>query len=149
MYELFETVLINDEKITLCQFISELSTTDKRYFLRNEILHNFAEFCHQYQKPTYFYYSSSVGRLIHNTHEMILDAEGTWFVVRPRIGSQEVWRLQADFSGFEPMTPQAWLDVSDRLVNRYQPHILEIDFQPFSAESTRISDPRNIGQGLA
>ncbi|MEA5527135.1 sucrose synthase [Nodularia spumigena] len=149
MHELFETVLNKDEKITLRQFISKLSDTDKRYFLRNEILHNFAEFCHQYQKPTYFYYSSSIGRLIHNTHEMILDEQGTWFVVRPRIGSQQMWRLQADFSGFEPMTPQAWLDVSDRLVNRYQPHILEIDFQPFAEESTRITDPRNIGQGLA
>lgn len=149
MHELFETVLNSDERITLRQFISELSATDKRYFLRNEILHNFADFCHQYQKPTYFYYSSSIGRLIHHTHEMILEAEGTWFVIRPRIGSQEMWRLQADFSGFESMTPQAWLDVSDRLVHRYQPHILEIDFQPFSEESTRITDPRNIGQGLA
>lgn len=149
MHELFETVLNGDEKISLRQFILELSATDKRYFLRNEILHNFSDFCHQYQKPTYFYYSSSIGRLIHNTHEIILEENGTWFVVRPRIASQEVWRLKPDFSGFESMTTQAWLDVSDRLINRYQPHILEIDFQPFAEESTRISDPRNIGQGLA
>ncbi|WP_414528475.1 sucrose synthase [Nodularia chucula] len=149
MHELFETVLNGDKKISLRQFILELSATDKRYFLRNEILHNFSDFCHQYQKPTYFYYSSSIGRLIHNTHEIILEENGTWFVVRPRIASQEVWRLKPDFSGFEWMTTQAWLDISDRLINRYQPHILEIDFQPFAEESTRISDPRNIGQGLA
>ncbi len=143
------TCLDADEKITLCQLILQLSATNKRYFLRNEILHIFADYCQRKLKPAYFYYSSSVGRLIHNTHEMILEPEGTWFVLRPRIANQEVWRLQADCSGFEPMTPQAWLDVSDRLVNRYQPHILEIDFQPFYPKSTRITDPRNIGQGLA
>ncbi|MEA5582207.1 sucrose synthase [Nodularia harveyana UHCC-0300] len=149
MHELFETYLNSDEKVTLRQFILELSATDQCYFLRNEILQNFAHFCDEYQKPSYFYHSSAIGRLIHNTHEIILEGDGTWFVVRPRIGNQEVWRLQPDFSGFEPMTPQAWLDQSDRLVNRYEPNILEIDFQPFAEESTRISDPRHIGQGLA
>jgi sucrose synthase len=149
MHELCDTILSKEEKTTLRQFILELSNHKKRYFLRNEILHIFAEFCQHNQKPSYFYHSSAIGRLIHNTHEIILDKEGTWFVVRPRIANQEIWRLQADFSQFERMTTQAWLDVSDRLVNRYEPHLLEIDFQPFSIESTRINDPRNIGQGLA
>ena len=149
MYELLQAALERDEKIALHEFILELSALGKHYFLRNEILSAFGTYCQHSQKPPYFYHSSSLGRLIHNTHEMIIEEESTWFVVRPRIASQEVWRLQQDFSGFEQMTPQGWLDVSDRLVNRYQPHILEIDFQPFAEKSTRINDPRNIGQGLA
>jgi sucrose synthase len=46
------------------------------------------------------------------------------------------------------MTPKALLDVSDRLVKRYQPHILEIDLHPFYSAAPRIDDSRNIGQGL-
>ncbi|MFN6569065.1 sucrose synthase [Dendronalium sp. ChiSLP03b] len=150
MYELFQAVLDSDEKTALRQLLSTLkSVSGKRYFLRNEILHTFADYCQQSQKPAYFYHSSSIGKLIHYTHEMILEEESTWFVVRQKIASQEVWRLMFDFFKFELMTPQAFLDASDRLVNRYQPHILEIDLHPFYEASPTISDSRNIGQGLA
>ena len=48
------------------------------------------------------------------------------------------------------MTPQALLsDIANSLVNRYQPHILEIDLHPFYEGSPTISNYRNIGQGLA
>ncbi|MEH2063679.1 MAG: sucrose synthase [Nostoc sp.] len=149
MYELVQAVINGDEKTALHQFISALSASGKHYFLRNEILQAFADYCHQSQKPAYFYYSSSVGKLIQYTHEIILQEESTWFVVRPKIANQEVWKLTADFSKFEQMTPQALLDVRDRLVNRYQPHLLEIDLHPFYESSLRIDDARNIGQGLA
>ncbi|MEH2250538.1 sucrose synthase [Nostoc sp.] len=149
MYELVQAVFNGDEKTALHQLIYALSASGKRYFLRNEILLFFADYCHQSQKPAYFYYSSSVGKLIQYTHEIIFEEESIWFVVRPRIANQEVWKLTADFSRFEQMTPQALLDVRDRLVNRYQNHILEIDLHPFYEGSPRIDDPRNIGQGLA
>lgn len=149
MYELVQAVFNGDEKTALCQLIYALNASGKRYFLRNEILQAFADYCDQSQKPAYFFYSSSVGKLIQYTHEIIFEEESTWFVVRPRIASQEVWQLTADFTKFEQMTPQTLLDVRDRLVNRYQPHILEIDLHPFYESSPRIDDPRNIGQGLA
>jgi sucrose synthase len=148
MYELFQAILNSEEKTEIRQFLCTLYSQDKRYFLRNEILQAFADYCHQSQKPAYFYHSSSLGTLIHYTHEIILERENTWFVVRPRIASQEVWRLTSDFTQFDLMTPKEFLDVSDRLVNRYQSHILEIDLHPFYQASPRISDPRNIGQGL-
>ncbi|MEH1853569.1 MAG: sucrose synthase [Nostoc sp.] len=149
MYELVQAVINGDEKTDANQFIYALSASGKRYFLRNEILRAFADYCDQSQKPAYFYYSSSLGKLIQYTHEIILEEESTWFVIRPKIANQEVWKLTADFSSFEQMTPQALLDVRDRLVNRYQPDILEIDLHPFYENSLRIDDARNIGQGLA
>ncbi|MEH2296449.1 sucrose synthase [Nostoc sp.] len=149
MYELVQGVFNTDEKTDLHQLLYALRASGKRYFLRNEILQAFGDYCHQSQKPAYFYHSSSVGKLIHYTHEIILEEESLWLVVRTRIANQEVWQLTADLSKFEQMTPQALLDVRDRLVNRYQPHILEIDLHPFYESSLRIDDARNIGQGLA
>jgi len=149
MYQLLQAILNGDEKAALEQLILSLNTADKRYFLRNEILQAFANYCHKSQKPTYFYHSSSVGKLIHYTHEMILLEGSVWLVVRPHIASQQVWRLTADLTEFELMTPQALLDVRDRLVNRYQTQILEIDLGPFYKACPKISDHRNIGQGLA
>lgn len=148
MHHLIQAVLNSDEKAVLQDLISVLSTSDKRYFLRNEILQAFGECCHQAQKPAYFYHASSLGQLIHYTHELILENDSIWLLLRPWIGSQQIWHLNADLTQSEQATPSALLDVRDRHVNRYQPHILEIDFGPFDKNSPSISDPRNIGQGL-
>ncbi len=149
MQDLIQAVFNNsDEKTALFQLIGVLSTSGKRYFLRNEILHAFADYCQQYQKPAYFYHSSALGKLIHSTHEILLEDESIWLLVRPWIASQQLWRLTGDLSSFAPETVRGWLDARDRTVNRYQPHILELDFHPFYKGSPVIDDPRNIGQGL-
>ncbi len=148
MYELFQAILNSGEKTDLRQLLCELRSKEKRYLLRNEILQAFGDYCHQSQKPAYFYHSSSLGKLIHYTHEILLEEESTWFLVRSRIASQEVWRLRTDLISLELMTPQALLDVRDASVNRYQTRILEIDLGPFYEPLPTISDPRNIGQGL-
>lgn len=149
MYELVRSVLKSDENIALGQLLSTLSNSGKRYLLRNEILQAFADYCHQSQKPAHFYHSSAIGKLLHHTHEIILEDDSSWFVVRPWIGSQEVWRIAKDLSSFDSMTPKALLDVRDRLVNHYRPQILEIDVSPFYESSPQIGEARNIGQGLA
>ncbi|MBV9388627.1 MAG: sucrose synthase [Chroococcidiopsidaceae cyanobacterium CP_BM_ER_R8_30] len=147
MYQLLQAIVNNDEKTSLRELLNRLSTSGQKIFLRNDILRAFARYCQQSQKPAYFYHSSSLGKLIHHTHEILWD-ENIWFVVRPWIASQQVWRLSADLTNFEPVAPQALLDVRDRLVNRYQPQILEIDFHPFYKDAPTIDDPRNIGQGV-
>ena len=108
MNELIQSVLGSDseEKASLRQLLDALGVSGKQYFLRNEILRAFAEYCDQSQKPAYFYHSSSLGKLLHQTDEIILEAGGSWFVVRPWIASQQVWlryphhpRLQKHWAG--------------------------------------------------
>ncbi len=149
MYKLIQAVLESDEKKDLHQLIDTLSTSGKTYFLRNEILQAFADYCHHLPQPGHAYHSSSLSRLMNYTHEMIFDEDSIWLVVRPWIASQQVWRLSSDFASSAEMTLGDLLNVRDRQVNRYQPHILNIDFQPFYQDTPLIDDPRNIGQGLA
>ncbi len=56
MYELVQAVFNGDEKTALHQLIYTLSASGKRYLLRNEILQAFADYCHESQKPAYFYH---------------------------------------------------------------------------------------------
>jgi sucrose synthase len=149
MHKLIQAVLNSDEKKALHHLVETLSASGKRYFLRNEILQAFAGYYHHLPQPGRTYHSSSLSHLLHYTHEMILAEDSIWLVLRPWIASQQVWRLSLDFSSESQMTLQALLDERDRQVNRYQTHILNIDFQPFYPESPVIDDPRNIGQGLA
>jgi sucrose synthase len=149
MYELVQAVIHSDEKADLRQLIAEFGATGKRYLLRNEILQTFEETCRTLEKPPYFFRSSRLGELIHHTHEVLLEDNGLWMILRPRIAHQTILRLSADLSSVETMPPEALLDLRDRLVNRYEPGILEIDVQPFYNLDLTIQDPRSIGEGMA
>ena len=150
MNQLINTVLNNAEEKTVLQQLTEtLRTANKPFFVRNEILHTFAELCNEARKPAHFFHSSSLGTLIHYTHELILDEDYVWLMLRPWIGNQQMWRLDAELTQAELMPVKALLETRDRLVDRYEPRLFEIDVTPFYEPLPSIDDPRNIGQGLA
>lgn len=150
MSDLIESVLKCDEKIDLRQFASELRTTGQQYFLRNDIVRAFSDYCEHHEKPSYFYQSSYLGKLILYTQEIILENESLCMIVRPKIASQEIFRILEDLT-VESMTVQELLDLRDRLVNHHHPNdgdVLELDFAPFYDYSPTIRDPKNIGKGV-
>ncbi|MCS6813569.1 MAG: sucrose synthase [Cyanobacteria bacterium] len=151
MSDLIQAVLQSDERTNLRQFASLLRTSEKRYLLRNEILTLFAEYCHTYEKSDRFYTSSHLSKLIYYVQEIIIDSESLYLIIRPRIASQEAYRLLEDLT-VEPISTQDLLDLHDRLVNHFHPNegdVFEIDFQPFYDYSPTIRDPKNIGKGVA
>ncbi|MBW4418478.1 MAG: sucrose synthase [Myxacorys californica WJT36-NPBG1] len=150
MSELIQAVLSSNERIDYREFACLLRATDKRYFLRNEILQAFGDYCQRSEKSQEFYTSSQLGKLIYFTQEIILDDESLYLIIRPRIAQQEVYRLLDDLS-VEQLTIQELLDLRDRFVNHYNPQegdIFEIDFQPFYDYSPSLRDPKNIGKGV-
>jgi sucrose synthase len=158
MCELLRAVLDGDEKNDLRQLLEQLRTDPERYFLKNQILQAFEDYCNNYQKPAYFSRSSALGELIRYTHEIILEEENIWFIIRPNIAAQEVCRLSADLSHVDSMPVQALLNLQDRFVSggtawSPYPHstgsgVLEIDFHSFYDSLPTIRDPRNIGKGI-
>jgi sucrose synthase len=148
MFELVQAVIRSDEKVDFRQLAAKFRATGKRYLLRNEILRAFEQTCQMLEKPSYFFHSSRLGELIHYTHEVLLEDESLWLILRPRIARQMILRLPADLSSVESMPAEALLNLRDRLVHRYDPSILEIDVQPFYDLDLTIQDPRSIGEGM-
>ena len=150
MIHLIQDVLDSDEKSDLRQFASQLRTSDKKYLLRNDILSAFSEYCTSHKKPEYFYQTSHLGKLVYYTQEIMLEDESLYLIIRPKIASQDVYRLFEDLT-VEPISVQELLDLRDRFVNHYHPtegDVLELDFQPFYDYSPTIRDPKNIGKGV-
>ncbi len=150
MSELLQAVLDSEEKSDLRSLISELRQQEKKYLLRNDILNLYSAYCSKYEKPETFYTASDLGKLIYYTQEIIQEESSLCFIIRPKIASQEVYRLTGDLS-IEPMTVQELLDLRDRFVNRYNPNegdLLELDFGPFYDYTPVIRDPKNIGKGV-
>ncbi|WP_019499873.1 sucrose synthase [Pseudanabaena sp. PCC 6802] len=150
MIDLIESIVSSNEKKDFQQFLHQLRQQEKRYWLRNDILTAFNEYCSRLDKPEPFCRSSNLGQLIYYTQEIILESECFCLVVRPKIATQQTFRLTDDLA-YEPMTVQELLDLRDRLVNCYHPEegdLLELDFQPFYDYSPVIRDPKNIGKGV-
>ena len=150
MSELIQAVLDSEEKNDLRAFISELRQQDKNYLLRNDILNVYSEYCSKSQKPETFYHSSNLGKLVYYTQEIIQEDSNFCFIIRPKIASQEVYRITSELAA-ESMTVQELLDLRDRLVNKYHPNegdLLELDFGPFYDYTPTIRDPKNIGKGV-
>ena len=152
MSELIQAVLDSEDKNDLRNLVSELRQQEQGYLLRNDILNLFDEYCSKYEKPENFSAYSDLGKLIYYTQEIIhIREEATLcFIIRPKIASQEVYRLTADLE-FEEMTVQELLDLRDRFVDKHNPNegdLLELDFGPFYDYSPTIRDPKNIGKGV-
>ncbi|KST64423.1 sucrose synthase [Mastigocoleus testarum] len=152
MSELIQAVLDSEDRNDLRGLVSELRQQEQGYLLRNDILNLFDEYCSKYQKPENFFTYSNLGKLIYYTQEIIhIKEESTLcFIIRPKIASQEIYRLTADFK-VEEMSVQELLDLRDRFVDKYNPNegdLLELDFGPFYDYSPVIRDPKNIGKGV-
>lgn len=150
MSELLSSVIDSEEKTDLRSFVSELRHQEKRYLLRNDILTAYAEYCSKYQKPEEFYSGSNLSKLIYYTQEIIQEDSHLYLIIRPKIASQEVYRLTEDMA-IETLKVEELLDLRDRLVNRSHPNegdMLELDFGPFYDYTPTIRDPKNIGKGV-
>ncbi|MEM7773047.1 MAG: sucrose synthase [Cyanobacteria bacterium P01_A01_bin.37] len=151
MSELVQAVLDNmQERVDLRKFMSELRHREPRYLLRNDIVSAFSEYCENNHKPDSFVLRSDLGLLIACTQEMILDRESIIMIIRPKIGTEEIYRVPEDLN-VEELTVEELFDLRDRFVNRFHPDegdVLEIDFHPFYDYSPRIRDPKNIGKGV-
>ena len=151
MWEPIDAVVRSEEKNNLRQFLSELRASDARYLLRNDIERAFEQYCQKLKIDRGDYYTSNLGKFIFYTQEMILEEDSFCAIVRPKIGTQQVFRVWDDLK-VEPMDVQELLDVRDRFVNRYNPQegdVFEIDFKPFYDYSPKIKDPKNIGKGAS
>lgn len=151
MLNLIQDVLDSEEKSDLRQFASQLRRSEQKYLLRNDIVSAFSEYCTNHDKPGYFFNSSHLGQLVYYTQEIILENESLYLIIRPKIASQEVYRILEDLT-VEPVAVQELLDLRDRLVKRHHPNegdLLELDFRPFYDYSPTIRDPKNIGKGVS
>lgn len=151
MLKLIQSVLNSDEQTDLRFLIESLRASGERYFLRNQIQQAFANCCSYSDKPAHFFHSSDLGELIRYTHEIIWEEESVWLIMRSRVASSQIYRLDGELASVEEMTVRDLLKLCDAIVGRYFPEqgrLLEIDVAPFYASSPTIRDPRNIGNGL-
>jgi sucrose synthase len=150
MSHLIQNVLDSQEKNNLREFTSLLRQSQKRYLLRNDILIAFYKYCDTNEDNKDLYSNSELGKLIYSTQEIILDKESLYLVVRPKIATQEAYRLLDDMT-VESINIEELLNLRDRLVDSkhsQDEEVLKIDFQAFYDFSVSLRDSKKIGNGV-
>jgi len=154
MPQLIQSVLNGQEKSVFREFLHQLRQGEKKYWLRNDILVFFTEFCAKQglpeSAPGTYLEKSKLGTLLYFTQEIILEDESFCLVIRPKIACEEFYRI-TDTLAVESISIEDILDIRDRHVNHHHPadgQIFEIDFHPFYDYSPLIRDSKNIGNGV-
>lgn len=150
MLNLIQALINSEENVDLQQFLYQLRQQEQKYFLRNDILSAFSQYCTLQAESKSCRPLSRLPKLLHYTQEIIPNGESCCLVVRPQIANQQTFRITAE-PAVEPMTVQDLLDLRDRFVHRSHPNegdLLELDFHPFYDYSPAIRDSKNIGKGV-
>lgn len=149
MLNLIRSILSN-ERAELRNFLTQLRQQEQKYLLRNDILAEFATFQTNSQNSKTVLDNSNLSKLIYYTQEIILMEESSCLVVRPKIATQQAFRITEEMV-VEPIAVQELLDLRDSWVNRFHDQdgdLLELDFRPFYDYSPTIQDAKSIGKGV-
>ncbi|AFY58552.1 sucrose synthase [Rivularia sp. PCC 7116] len=150
MSNLIQNVIDSQEKHNLREFAFSLRQSAKRYLLRNDILIAFYKYCDTNEDNKDLYRDSVLARLIYSTQEIILDKENIYLVIRPKIATQEAYRLLDDMT-VECISIDELLNLRDKLVDSsssQDEELLKIDFQPFYDSSISLPSAKKIGNGV-
>ncbi len=91
-------------------------------------------------------------RVLRGCQEVILQADYTYFLLRPRAGKKHIARLHPQQESLEEVSREQYLQVKDTLVQA--PEIaarrgLVIDFRPFFAGFPKVNTTREMGAGIS
>lgn len=145
-------LIAKDEEQEFRDFIFHLSTLDKQYLLRNDILLEFDEMCQRKGKDDHFREKSTIARFLNHIPE-ILRLDGSIYIMhRYAIAKYRIYQLNFNGDLMDEISKSEFLNVKDIYV---QGQIgsggsvpLEIDFMPFYDYSPDMRDSRNIGNGI-
>jgi sucrose synthase len=132
------------------EYISLLIHQEGRYFLRNDILYWFRQYCDLNSKNVRFRTKSSIFNFLKKIQELFQTEEHIAVLHGYDIAKYHCYLLRYDGEYMETIDSRRFLDLKDRVV---LPHSrngtpLYLDFMPFYDFSPSIRDTHSIGHGI-
>ena len=147
---LISTLLTRTDRKDFKEYITLLLDKEKRFFLRNEILLVFHEYCDANNKKECFREKSSLFSFLKQIQELFISDGHIVVVHRHDIAKYRFYLLRPDGAYMEAIDSARYLELKDYHVvgNGRRPTSFKIDFMPFYDYAPSIKDPRNIGDGI-
>jgi sucrose synthase len=132
------------------EYIALLQQQEGGFFLRNDILYWFRQYCDLKKKNGRFREKSSVFNFLKKVQELFRIEEHIAILHRYDIAKYRFYLLRDDGEYMEPIDSHRYLDLKDRFVMQHSRNgtPLHMDFLPFYDFSPSIRDTRTIGNGI-
>ena len=132
------------------EYISLLQQQEAAFFLRNDILYWFRQYCDLNKKNSRFREKSSMSRFLKKIQELFQIEEHIAILHRYEIARYRFYLLRGDGEHMQTIDSHHYLDLKDRYVQQHSRNgtPLHMDFLPFYDFSPSIRDTRTIGNGI-
>ncbi len=150
MKNLLTTIINEDELRDLKEFITLLTHQDKIFFLRNDILLAFQQYCDNSGKDATFREKSSIITFFKKVQELCLQDKNIVIVHRYAIAKYRFYQLLNNGEYLEEISQSQFLDLRDNLASVEQPagRMVHIDLMPFYDSYPSVRDTKAIGSGI-
>ena len=147
---LISTLLTRTDREEFKEYITLLLDKEKKFFLRNEILLVFHEYCDANKKKKRFRERSSLFYLLKQIQELFISDGHIVVVHRHDIAKYRFYLLRPDGAYMEAIDSARYLELKDYHVmgSGRRTKSLKIDFMPFYEYTPSMKDPRTIGDGI-
>ena len=144
--------IIKDEYLPIVKrFCAALGVAGKSFFLADEIQQRLEDFLAS-DAQINPHAAKSVRRLFRGCQEIILDADYTYALLRPKIGAKRIVRLHPEMEMFQRVSRRQYLEVKDAFVQGHEAAArrgLELDFRPFFQNFPKVNEPAEMGEGIS
>ena len=143
-------ILEDGDLLDFKNYIKLLISQERRFFLRNDIVFFFRQYCDESKKSAEFKESSSMQQFLRKIQELFIQGDRIALQHRYDIARYHYYLLRLDGAYMEQIEVAEYLDLKDRYILRQSTNgtHLELDFKPFYDYSPSIRDTRTIGNGI-
>ena len=146
-----ENVIKADYLPTAKRFCAALGAGDQTFFLADEIQQHLEAFLES-DSETDSQAAHALRRAFRGCQEIILDADYTYALMRPKIGVKRIVRLHPELETFERVGRRHYLEVRDAFIQGHEVAAqggLELDFRPFFHNFPKVNEPAEMGEGIS
>ena len=146
-----ENVIKPEYLPTAKRFCAALGVGDQSFFLADEIQQRLEDFLAS-DAETDLHAAKAVRRVFRGCQEIILDADYTYALLRPKIGVKRIVRLHPELRMFERVGRRHYLEVKDAFIQGHEVAAkrgLELDFRPFFHDFPKVNEPTEMGEGIS
>jgi len=142
-------VFIEDRRNLVYAFLHRLTTSDRLFLLRSDIVDEFEAFCENEKSDELR--AGPFERFIYQTQEVVIQRPWVWFACRPRIARWTYLQFHSENVYFEVKDVSEFLYVKEQMIRPGTDGGIwpvEIDLSPFNRDFPRPKEPRSIGKGV-
>lgn len=143
------TEFLHNNRETVYPLLRRYINIGRPFLLQSDLWDEFLQFCEQDENKAFC--DTSIGKIIRQAQEAVIDAPWIYLAVRPRKARWNYLRFHVEKMEQEEIDVSTFCKFKERLVigkDQAENWNLEVDLGPFNREFPKLQESRSIGRGV-